>query len=68
MIFSDDLEIFERIQHGLENGRLDRLDNRRGMATDKPLNGTGNFHSTTSSELPLRSQTAAWKYWMTAGQ
>ena len=68
MIFSDDLEIFERIQHGLENGKLERLDHRRGMATDKPLNGTGNFHSTTSSELPLRSQTAAWKYWMSAGQ
>ena len=66
MIFSDDLEIFERVQHGLENGRIERLDARRGITTDKIIDETGERRSTSSSELPLRSQIAAWKHWMTS--
>ena len=66
MIFSDDLEIFERVQLGLENGSLDRLDSRRGIETDKPVKDSDVLYSTTSSELPLRAQAAAWRQWMSA--
>ena len=63
MIFADDLEIFRRVQSGLENGSLQNLDSRRGLATDKK-NKNG-LLSTTSSELPLRAQAGAWRQWMT---
>ena len=67
MIFSDDLEIFERVQHGLENGGIKRLDTRRGITTDRIIDETtGEMRSTSSSELPLRSQIGAWKHWMTS--
>ena len=62
MIFSDDLEIFGRVQAGLETGSLDRLDSRRGIKTDQK-NGSA-LQSTTSSELPLRTQSKAWRHWM----
>ena len=68
MIFSDDLEIFERVQLGLENGSLERLDSRRGIETDQPATETDGQKSTTSSELPLRTQAAAWKHWMSIEQ
>ena len=68
MIFSDDLEIFERVQLGLENGSLERLDSRRGIETDQPEKDTDSQKSTTSSELPLRAQAAAWKHWMSIDQ
>ena len=67
MIFSDDLEIFERVQHGLQNGGIKRLDTRRGITTDRIIDETtGEMRSTSSSELPLRSQITAWKHWMTS--
>ncbi|MFP6713468.1 MAG: Rieske 2Fe-2S domain-containing protein [Rhodospirillales bacterium] len=62
MIFSDDLEIFGRVQAGLEKGSLDKLDSRRGIETDQK-NGEA-LQSTTSSELPLRTQAKAWRHWM----
>ena len=63
MIFADDLEIFGRVQSGLESEKLKKLDSRRGMTKDiKIKNG---LISTTSSELPLRVQARAWKHWMT---
>ncbi len=64
MIFSDDLEIFGRVQRGLQDGTIRRLDSRRGLNTDaKAPNGHG-ARSTTSSELPIRSQVNAWRQWM----
>jgi len=66
MIFSDDLEIFRRVQLGLKNGDLERLDSRRGIETDKHFESSDTVHSTTSSELPLRAQAAAWKQWMSS--
>jgi phenylpropionate dioxygenase-like ring-hydroxylating dioxygenase large terminal subunit len=64
MIFSDDLEIFGRVQAGLEKGSLDKLDSRRGIETDQK-NGEA-LQSTTSSELPLRTQAKAWRHWMSS--
>lgn len=66
MIFSDDLEIFGRVQRGLESGALKRLDSRRGIETDADVSATEGRQSTTSSELPIRSQIGAWKHWMRA--
>ena len=66
MIFSDDLEIFGRVQRGLESGALHRLDSRRGISSDAQLSGAQGLQSTTSSELPIRSQTGAWRHWMGA--
>lgn len=63
MIFSDDLEIFERVQRGLETGQIDRLNARRGSNTDVSA-GHGELRSTTASELPLRAQAQAWRDWM----
>ena len=63
MIFADDLEIFGRVQSGLESEKLKKLDSRRGMTKDiKIKNG---LISNTSSELPLRVQARAWNHWMT---
>ena len=66
MIFSDDLEIFGRVQSGLKNGSIERLNGQRGASTD--MQGMGARHSTTSSELPLRVQAAAWHNWMSGEQ
>lgn len=66
MIFTDDLEIFGRVQRGLESGVLPRLDSRRGLGKDKQSQDGNRYQSTTSSELPIRSQLNAWREWMTA--
>lgn len=66
MIFSDDLEIFGRVQRGLETGSIDRLDSRRGLDSDTPSGDNDGTQSTTSSELPLRAQSQAWRHWMRA--
>ncbi len=67
MIFSDDLEIFGRVQKGLESGSLERLDSQRGITADADApDGAAVRQSTTSSELPIRSQLGAWRTWMSA--
>ena len=62
MIFSDDLEIFDRVQRGLMNGSIELLNGQRGADTD--MRDTTSSRSTTSSELPLRVQATAWRNWM----
>jgi len=65
MIFSDDLEIFGRVQRGLESGAVPRLDSRRGIGKDvQSKDDARDLLSTTSSELPLRTQLDAWREWM----
>lgn len=65
MIFSDDLEIFGRVQAGLEAGGSEWLDLRRGIGLDQldPDNDSG-LVSTTLSELPIRAQLNAWLNYM----
>lgn len=66
MIFGDDVEIFERVQRGLEDGGIDWLNTARGLGSDAADAGTGNGQvSTTSSELPIRVQMQAWLRYMT---
>ena len=62
MIFSDDLEMFGRVQRGLANGSIERLNGQRGASTD--VQARDARRSTTSSELPLRVQAGAWLTWM----
>ena len=64
MIFADDIEIFGRVQRGLENGQIERLDSRRGATSDSVPEDGAEIVSTTSSELSLRVQAAAWQKWM----
>jgi phenylpropionate dioxygenase-like ring-hydroxylating dioxygenase large terminal subunit len=66
MIFSDDLEIFERVQRGLETAQLQRSNSTRGAHLDtEPESGTW-WRSSCASELPLRVQSRAWRRWMCA--
>ena len=62
MIFSDDIEIFSRVQRGLSDGSIERLNGQRGASSDT-FEGDER-RSKTSSELPLRVQLEAWRYWM----
>lgn len=65
MIFSDDVEIFQRVQHGLNADGIEWLDTARGLGRDTELD-TGGMGSTTASELPIRAQARAWLNYMTA--
>lgn len=65
MIFSDDLEIFGRVQAGLAAGGTDWLDLRRGIGLDRLGDAAADeFVSTTLSELPIRAQMNAWLGYM----
>jgi len=65
MIASDDLEIFERCQRGLESAASDWIDVRRGVLTDR-READNSVRSGGTSELPIRNQFEAWKQHMTA--
>ncbi len=65
MIFADDIEIFERVQRGLEEGDIDRVDAGRGADSDVPYGAHGAWRSVEASELPMRVQARAWREWMT---
>jgi phenylpropionate dioxygenase-like ring-hydroxylating dioxygenase large terminal subunit len=63
MIFTDDVEIFERCQAGLENGGAEWLDIARG--TDRADDGPAGRYTAVASELPSRVQFQAWLRHMT---
>jgi phenylpropionate dioxygenase-like ring-hydroxylating dioxygenase large terminal subunit len=67
MVASDDLEIFERCQRGLQDGALDWIDLSRGMAGDS-RQADGSISAPGTSELPIRTQLAAWMRYMQAEQ
>jgi phenylpropionate dioxygenase-like ring-hydroxylating dioxygenase large terminal subunit len=63
LVASDDLELFERCQRGLQAAAGDWLDVRRGAATDRRQpDGSTLGHGT--SELAIRNQFAAWLQYM----
>ena len=64
MIFSDDIEIFQRVQEGLGRNGNDWLDLARGLGKDS-ANDEGGYGPSPASELPIRSQTRAWLGMMT---
>ena len=65
MIFSDDVEIFERAQFGLSGEGRDWLDMSRGGSTEFPQ-PDGSLATPGASELPVRAQFRAWLNHMTA--
>lgn len=68
MIFADDVAIFERVQHGLEQGGIEWVNVERGLGLDSidPDCATGHM-SPSASELPIRAQMAAWRAYMSDG-
>jgi hypothetical protein len=64
MIFSDDVEMLERCQHGLARDAGPWIDFSRGMGMDRhSQNGS---ISGAASEMPMRVQFEAWVNYLTA--
>jgi hypothetical protein len=63
LVASDDLEIFERCQKGLESQANDWIDVRRGVLADE-RQPDGSQRSPGTSEAAIRNQFAAWKQYM----
>jgi len=64
MIFSDDVEMLERCQQGLEREAVSWIDFSRGMDADQ--RGADGSVSGAASEMPMRVQFQAWVDYMTA--
>ena len=63
MIFSDDIETFERCQRGFGSMAHDWIDLSRGLGREQP-ESNGVQAADGTSELALRSQYAAWRRYM----
>jgi phenylpropionate dioxygenase-like ring-hydroxylating dioxygenase large terminal subunit len=63
LVASDDLEIFERCQRGLEGAGADWIDVRRGALADT-RQSDGSILGPGTSELAIRNQFEAWKSFM----
>jgi phenylpropionate dioxygenase-like ring-hydroxylating dioxygenase large terminal subunit len=63
LVASDDLEVFERCQRGLEDAALDWIDMRRGALGDR-RQADGSTLGSGTSELAVRNQFAAWLQYM----
>lgn len=63
LVASDDLEIFERCQRGLQDAASDWIDLGRGMHHDR-VAADGSIESPGTSELPIRTQLRAWQAYM----
>ena len=63
LVASDDLEIFERCQRGLEGAAGDWIDMRRGVLADA-RQADGSIVGAGTSELAIRNQFAAWSKYM----
>ncbi len=65
LVASDDLEIFERCQRGLQDSASDWVDLSRGMHQDR-VAADGSTEAPGTSELPIRTQLRAWQAHMVA--
>jgi hypothetical protein len=65
LVASDDLEIFERCQRGLQDNASDWVDLGRGLHQDR-VASDGSTAAPGTSELPIRNQMHAWRAHMTA--
>lgn len=63
LVASDDLEIFERCQRGLQDAANDWIDVRRGTLADA-RQPDGSIMGPGTSELAIRNQLEAWKSYM----
>jgi len=65
LVLTDDLETYERVQHGLKSQGGDWVDMARGLGRDvAEQNGTLRG-STGTSEINIRNHFAAWCRYMT---
>jgi hypothetical protein len=64
LVASDDLELFERCQRGLQGAASDWIDVRRGALADRPQPDGSTLGSGTS-ELAIRHQFATWLQYVT---
>lgn len=63
MIITDDIEVFERTQRGLNSAAAEWIDFSRGRDTDNVFDdgaGSSAGSSAGASDLPMRGQYAAW--------
>jgi phenylpropionate dioxygenase-like ring-hydroxylating dioxygenase large terminal subunit len=65
LVASDDLEIFERCQAGLQDRASDWIDMRRGVLADE-RDADGACRSPGTSEAAVRNQFEAWKRYLCA--
>ena len=65
-VLTDDLEVYERVQKGLTAQAGDWVYLARGYGGDADDAGRTRRGATGTSELPIRSQFAAWLRYMTA--
>ena len=63
LVASDDLEIFERCQQGLQSAANDWIDVRRGVLADR-RQADGSILGAGTSELAIRHQFATWMSYM----
>jgi len=64
-VLTDDLEVYERIQHGLSSGAVDWVYIGRGYGRDVEENDGGQRGATGTSEVFIRAQMQAWLNYMT---
>jgi hypothetical protein len=65
LVASDDLEIFERCQRGLESAGNDWIDVRRGVLADR-RQPDGSILAPGTSELAIRNQFEVWNRYMSS--
>ena len=65
LVASDDLEIFERCQRGLQDSAAEWIDLGRGIHQDR-VASDGSTTAPGTSELPIRNQMRAWRAHMMA--
>ncbi|MCU0870446.1 MAG: aromatic ring-hydroxylating dioxygenase subunit alpha [Burkholderiales bacterium] len=63
-VMADDLEMYARVQRGLQSDGGDWVSLARGAGRDTVFDG--GVASTGNSEMPMRNQFAAWARWMQA--
>jgi len=65
-VLTDDLEVYERIQHGLSSGAVDWVYVGRGHGRDVEEPNGSRRGATGTSEIFIRAQMRAWLDYMSA--
>jgi phenylpropionate dioxygenase-like ring-hydroxylating dioxygenase large terminal subunit len=65
-VLTDDLEVYERLQHGLSSGEVDWVHIGRGHGRDVQESEGGRRGATGTSEIYIRAQMRAWLDYMAA--
>ena len=65
-VLTDDLEVYERVQHGLSSGAVEWVYIGRGLGGDLDESGDVRRGGTGTSEVFIRAQSRAWLDYMNA--